>query len=105
MKSVLTPKAVIGIEVAIMITLTGAGFFAPQGWQVWFAALFQGFGMVVVPTIAAAAALTWYAERRTDRLQGPRKLSKLIGRGIRDTAISGWVAACLLAWPLARINA
>jgi sterol desaturase/sphingolipid hydroxylase (fatty acid hydroxylase superfamily) len=105
MKSVLTPKAVIGIEVTIMIALTGAGFFAPQGWQVWFSALFQGFAMVVVPTIAAAAALTWYAERRTDRLQGPRKLSKLVGRGIRDTAVSGWVAACLLAWPLARMRA
>ncbi|NUP09190.1 MAG: sterol desaturase family protein [Polyangiaceae bacterium] len=105
MKSVLGPKVVIGIEVGIVAALTGAGLFAPQGLKVWYAALIQGFAMVTLPVLAAGGAVTWYSERRTVRIQGPRKGSMLAYRGLRDTALAGWIAATLLAWPLARIRA
>src|SRR6185437_5521716 len=53
--------------------------------------------------IAGAWVVTWFAERRAERLQGPRRRPALTLRGTRDTALAAWIAACLLAWPLSRM--
>ncbi len=105
MKSALAPRVVMVIEVGVVVALTAAGLLAPQGARIWYASLLEGFALIALPVLAAAALVTWVSERRPTRLQGPRRLPMLLGRGARDTAIAAWIAACLLAWPLARMNA
>lgn len=105
MKSFLAPKVVRVVDGAVLVSLTVAGVFAPEGWRTFYAALIEGFAIIAVPVLAAAAAVTWLSERRPVRIQGIRRGEALLGRGVRDTAVAAWVAACLLAWPLARIRA
>ncbi len=106
MQPVVGPKVVTGVEVGIVVALTGAGVFSSQGPRVWYGALVEGFAMIAIPVLAGAALVTWISERRPERIQGPRrKASMLLRRSARDTLIAAWIAACLLAWPLARMNA
>ncbi len=105
MARTLSPKVAHGIEAGVLVALTGAGFFASEGPRVWYAALIEGFLIIAVPVLVAAALVTWLGETRSSRLQGPRRTPALLGRGARDTAIAAWVAGCLLAWPLARMHA
>jgi lathosterol oxidase len=101
----LSPRIVAGVEVAVVTALTSAGLLARQGWRVWYAALFEGFALIAIPVLGGAAVVTWMCERQAVRLQGPRRGPALLARGTRDTALAAWVAACLLAWPLARMRA
>ncbi len=105
MKSWHAPRVVAFVEGAIVVGLTAAGLLAEQGPAVWYAALVEGFAIIALPVLAAAAVITVACERITPRLQGERRLSKHTAKSVRDTAISAWIAACLLAWPLARMNA
>lgn len=105
----LSPKVVTAVEVAVVVGLPAAGLFASQGPRVWFGALAQGFALIALSVLAGAALTTFLCERagagQTPRLQGPRRGPTLAARGARDTALAAWVAACLLAWPLARMHA
>lgn len=99
------PNVATAIDIAVVLAVTSGGLFARQGPRVWYAALAEGFAIIFVPVLCAAALVTWLCERRSVRLQGPRRLPALIGRGVRDTALAAWMAACLLAWPLAKMRA
>jgi sterol desaturase/sphingolipid hydroxylase (fatty acid hydroxylase superfamily) len=105
MARTLSPKLAFGIDTAVVVALTSGGLFASQGIRVWYAALVEGFAIIAIPVLGAAALVTWLGETRPDRLQGPRRTAALLGRGARDTAMAAWIAACLLAWPLARMRA
>lgn len=101
----LPPKLVTAIDGAVVVGLTAGGLFARQGARVWYAALVEGFAIIAIPVLSAAMLVTWLSERQPSRLQGARRLPALIGRGVRDTALAAWIAACLLAWPLAKMRA
>lgn len=91
------------IEILVLVGLTAAGLFSPQGPAAYYGALGLGFAGIVTVLLAGAGVVTLISERRTDRLQGVRRAPALIARGARDTSIAAWVAACLLAWPLSRL--
>jgi hypothetical protein len=105
----LPPKVVTAVELAVVLGLPAAGLFASQGPRVFYGALAQGFALIALTVLAGAALVTFLCERTpralASRIQGPRRGSALLGRGARDTALAAWVAACLLAWPLARMHA
>lgn len=105
MKHMLSPKAVSIVDGAVLVALTAAGLFAPQGPGTWYTALAKGFAIIAIPTLAAGVVVTYLGERQSVRLQGPRRGPALVLRGARDTALAAWVAACLLAWPLSRMAA
>lgn len=105
MARTLPPRVVVGVDAAVVIGLTAAGLFASQGWRAWYGALVESFAIIATPVLGGAAMVTWLSERQVGRLQGVRRGSALVGRGVRDTALAAWVAACLFAWPLARMNA
>lgn len=95
----------VWVDGAVLVALTASGLFCPQGPRFYYASLLAGFTGIAGLVLGGAALVTWIAERRTDRLQGPRRKPALVLRGARDTALAAWVAACLLAWPLARLEA
>src|SRR5213083_1208407 len=59
MKLVLSPRVVSVVELAILIALTSAGVFAPQGPRIWYASLLEGFAIVAIPTLIAGVVVTW----------------------------------------------
>lgn len=91
------------IEGLVLAALVVAGLFCPEGPQRWYGALAAAFVGIAVTVLAGAALFTWVAERSPARLQGPRRLPRFALRAIRDTLIASLVAACFLAWPIARI--
>jgi lathosterol oxidase len=95
----------VWVDGAVIAGLTGAGLFCPQGPKLFYACLLGGFAGIAGLVLAGAGLVTLLAERRPDRLQGPRRKPALVLRGARDTALAAWVAACLLAWPLSRLEA
>jgi sterol desaturase/sphingolipid hydroxylase (fatty acid hydroxylase superfamily) len=105
MARTLSPKLALSIEAGVVVALTGAGLFASQGLRIWYLALLEGFAMIATPVLVTAALVTWHCERMSGRLQGARRIAALNWRGVRDTALSAYIAACLLAWPLARMRA
>ena len=105
MARTLSPRVVVALDVAVVVGLTASGLFSRHGWRAWYVALLKGFALIAVPVLGGAGVVTWLCERRAERIQGPRRGSALIARGLRDTAIAAWIAACLLAWPLARMHA
>lgn len=93
------------VDGAVVVGLTAAGLACPLGPRAFYAALLSGFVPIAGLVLAGAAVVTWTSERRPQRLQGPRHKPALTLRGARDTALAAWVAACLLAWPLSRLQA
>jgi sterol desaturase/sphingolipid hydroxylase (fatty acid hydroxylase superfamily) len=93
------------VDGGIVAALTAAGLLSPEGPRVFYRALITGFAGIAGVVLAGAAVVTWISERRPERLQGPRHKPALLLRGARDTALAAWVAACLLAWPLSRLQA
>lgn len=93
------------VDGAVVVGLTAAGLASPEGPLAFYRALLTGFAGIAGVVLAGAAAVTWVAERQTVRLQGPRHKPALVWRGARDTALAAWIAACLLAWPLSRLQA
>lgn len=91
------------IEGLVLAALVVTGLFCPQGPELFFAALAVGFVGIAASVLAGATLFTWVAERSAARLQGPRRLPRFALRATRDTLIAAFVAACFLAWPLARI--
>jgi lathosterol oxidase len=91
------------VDAAVVVALTGAGLLCPEGPRTFYRALLAGFVAIAGSVLAGAAAVTWICERRAGRLQGPRRRPALILREARDTALAGWIAACLLAFPLSRL--
>ncbi len=91
------------VDLAVVAALTASGLLCPQGVAVFYRSLLLGFAGIAGSVIAGAWVVTWFAERRTERLQGPRRRPALVLRGTRDTALAAWIAACLLAWPLSRM--
>jgi sterol desaturase/sphingolipid hydroxylase (fatty acid hydroxylase superfamily) len=91
------------VNVAVFSGLTASGLFCSYGIGNWYKALAIGFVGITGTVIATAAVITYFAERQPQRNQGPRRKPAPIAREIRDTSVSAWIAACLLAWPLARV--
>ncbi len=91
------------IERLVLAALVGAGLFCPEGPKLFYLALAAGFAGIAGSVLAGAALFTRVAERSPARLQGPRRLPRFAWRGSRDTLLASLVAACFLAWPLARI--
>ncbi len=91
------------IDGAVVVALTASGLLCPEGPRLWYEALAAGFAGIAGAVLGGAAVVTWLCERRSGRLQGPRRRPALLARGFRDTAIAAWIAACFLAWPLARM--
>jgi lathosterol oxidase len=89
----------------VVVALTASGLACPQGPRIFYASLLGGFAGIAGSVLAGAALVTVICERRPDRLQGPRRRPALVLRGARDTALAAWIAASLLAWPLARLEA
>jgi sterol desaturase/sphingolipid hydroxylase (fatty acid hydroxylase superfamily) len=87
----------------LLVALTGAGLVCPYGVGNWYMALALSFVGIAGAVLASAALITFFAERQAEREQGPRRKPAPIAREIRDTTVAAWVAACLLAWPLARL--
>lgn len=90
------------IDYAVLLGLTASGLLCPQGPKLWY----QAFAVAVVglwsAVLSGAALVTFISERQTPRLQGVRRKPALIGREVKTTMLSAWVAAAFLAWPLAR---
>lgn len=101
----LSPRVVTAVDRAVLVGLPALGVFSRHGWWAWCAALLHGFALIAIPVLTGAAVVTWVCERRTVRIQGPRRGSALIARGLWDTALAAWVAASLLAWALVRMRA
>jgi lathosterol oxidase len=93
------------VDAGVTLTLTAAGLVSPQGPRAFYTALLGSFAAIAGSVLGGAAAVTWLCERRAGRLQGPRRRPALIAREARDTALAAWIAACLLAWPLSRLQA
>jgi sterol desaturase/sphingolipid hydroxylase (fatty acid hydroxylase superfamily) len=93
------------VDATVVAALTASGLLCPQGPRLFYTSLLAGFAGIATFVLTGAALVTWFSERRPDRLQGPRRRPSLALRGARDTALAAWVAACLLAWPLARLEA
>lgn len=93
------------VDGGVVAALTGAGLLCPQGPGLFYRSLLVGFAGIAGLVLAGAALATWVSERQAERLQGPRRKPRLALRGARDTALAAWVAACLLAWPLSRLEA
>jgi lathosterol oxidase len=98
-------RLALWIDGFVVFALTAAGVCCPQGLAAFYRALAEGFVGISVGVVGGAALVTVVSERLTVRLQGPRRRPTLAWRGARDTALAAWIAACLLAWPLARIHA
>jgi lathosterol oxidase len=94
-----------GIDAALCVALPAVGILCPQGWRAFYGSLAVGFAGIAGAVLAGAGVTTVFCERAQHRLQGKRRGSALVLRGARDTALAAWVAACLLAWPLARVSA
>lgn len=94
-----------GCELATLALLTAGGLLSPTGARAFYAALLLGFVAIAGPVLAAAGLVTLLARAAPARLQGPRRRPALTARAARDTAVAAFVAAALLAWPLARIRA
>lgn len=93
------------VDRGVVVLLPAAGLFCPQGPRAFYTALAIGFAGIASAVLAGAGVVTWFAERRPERLQGPRRRPAMILEGVRDTSVAAWVAACLLAWPLAKMRA
>ena len=93
------------VEALVVAALTASGLVCPEGPRLFYASFLAGFAAIAGFVLAGAALVTWWSERRADRLQGPRRRPALVLREARDTALAAWVAACLLAWPLSRLEA
>ncbi|MGE0791717.1 MAG: sterol desaturase family protein [Sandaracinaceae bacterium] len=91
------------IEGSILLALILAGLLSPAGPALYYGALAVGFVGIAGSVLGGAALFTWLAERRADRLQGPRRLPRFAWRGSRDTVLASFIAAAFLAWPLARM--
>ena len=91
------------VDALVLVALTLAGLFSPVGPVAFYEALAVGFAGIASVVLLGAGAVTLISERRSDRLQGVRRAPARIARGVRDTSIAAWVAACLLAWPLSRL--
>ena len=91
-------------ELAMLALLTASGLLSPTGPGPFYAALIIGFAGIAGSVLGAAALVTLAASALPARLQGPRRRPALIALGARDTAGAAFVAAALLAWPLARMR-
>ncbi|MCC6523199.1 MAG: sterol desaturase family protein [Polyangiaceae bacterium] len=91
------------VDRAVLLGLTAAGLLSADGPAPFYAALGLAFGGLAGGVLGGAALVTLLGERSGRRLQGPRRGSARRLAGARDTAIAMWVAAALLAWPLARV--
>src|SRR5262245_57531235 len=96
-------RRVVAIEAGVVLALTAAGLLAPQGPKVWYTALLKGFVGIAGAVLAGAALTDWLANRQASRLQGPRKLSAMRLHSALMTTLAAYIAACFLAWPLARM--
>ena len=91
------------IERSLLAALLLAGLLCLQGPTAFYGSLLLAFVGIAGSILGGAALVTAIAERSDTRLQGPRRLPRFTARAAKDTALAALVAACLLAWPLARM--
>jgi sterol desaturase/sphingolipid hydroxylase (fatty acid hydroxylase superfamily) len=94
--------AALVVEAAVLSGLTLAGLLCPWGVGRFYQALALVFVALALPVNAVSLWLAGVAERSPLRLQGPRRRPLLALRGMRDTTLAAWIAACLAAWPVSR---
>lgn len=87
------------IDRAVLVAMVGVGLLHSSR-DVWFAMFAVAFGTLVAAVFGGAALSTRWAERRPERIQGPRRKPPMIFGEAWVTAQAMWVAAGLAAWPL-----
>ena len=92
------------IDRLVVVGLTGAGLLHPDP-RLWFTCLGIMFAAIAGLVLVGCTLTTLVCARLGTRVQGPRVKPAMIARGVRDTAVAAWVAACFAAWPLAMIRA
>ncbi|NVB37902.1 sterol desaturase family protein [Pseudenhygromyxa sp. WMMC2535] len=90
-----------GFDKLLPFLLTAAGLLHPSP-STWYACLAVAFVAIAGPLLAGAGVATWFAERSTRRIQGPRTKPAAILDAALESARACWVAACMAAWPLAQ---
>ncbi|MFT3928552.1 MAG: sterol desaturase family protein [Myxococcales bacterium] len=91
------------VDRAVLVGMAALGLACPQGAGLWYRAFAVALLGLWATVLGAAALVTLISERQGERLQGPRRKPALIAREVRTTMLSAWIAASLLAWPLARL--
>jgi Delta7-sterol 5-desaturase len=91
------------IDLAVAVSLTASGLCCPQGPFIFYRALVTAFVGIAGSVLASAALVTFFSERSSERIQGPRRKPALMAREAQVTALAAWIASSLLAWPLARL--
>jgi lathosterol oxidase len=90
------------VDRAVLAALTASGLLCPEGPAPFYSGLALAFAGLAGAVLGAELFTTWLGERSARRLQGPRRGPAKRRQGAWDTAVAMWVAAALLAWPLAR---
>lgn len=89
------------IDRGLLVSLGLSGLLQPRSPRVWYACLAVSFAAIAGGLLLTAWVMDRIATRVGTRIQGPRRAS-MNRQGALDTISSAWVAACLLAWPVAQ---
>lgn len=90
------------IDGALPVALTLIGLLHRESPALWFSCLGAGFLALALPVLASAALCTFIASRKTPRIQGERSKPAPMLQEALETTRAMYVAACLMAWPLAQ---
>lgn len=90
------------IDGALPVVLTLLGLLHPESPRLWFACLAIGLVALVLPVLGGAALVTLLARRSATRIQGARSKPAPMLQEALETTRAMYVAACLMAWPLAQ---
>ena len=83
--------------VLVGVVAVGAFHRDPLTWYTSFAAI---FGVLISVVLGGAFIVTSWAEKRAERIQGPRRKPPMIKGEAWITTQAMWVMAGLAAWPL-----
>lgn len=90
------------IDAALPVALTLLGFLHRESPALWFTCLGLGFLAIALPVLAGAGLVTLLASWSGERIQGVRHKPAPMLQEALETTRAMYVAACLMAWPLAQ---
>lgn len=90
------------LDGSLPILLSATGLLVPDHVGLFYLALAVGFVGLASSLLGGAAVVTFLSERKSERIQGPRRKPAPLWNEAKDTALAAFVAACFLAWPLWR---
>lgn len=90
------------IDGGLPVALAATGLLAPDHVGLFYVALLVGFVGLAGTVLSGAALVTWWCEKQTVRIQGPRRKPAPMREEAADTTLAAFIAACFLAWPLWR---